>query len=50
MNKRNYVEPRTEALYLSLETLVCLSGDKEDLTKDPIVNPWSVMSESADLF
>ena len=42
MTKRTYKEPNARFLDLELETMICDSGNSEDLTKDPVIDPWDV--------
>lgn len=43
MSKRTYEEPSAQVLYLKLETLICASGNGEDIDiEDPVTDLWAV--------
>ena len=48
--KKTYIQPETDVLRLKMETIICLSGDSEDLVVDPGVDPWAAPSFTSLLF
>lgn len=39
--KKTYLQPEAEVIWLKMEAIICTSGDAEDLTLDPGVDPWA---------
>lgn len=39
--KKNYLQPQVDITWLSMEAMICQSGQGEDLINDNPVNPWA---------